>query len=173
MPEYLKLTVPTAAFIIFESDDSANLALDVTKAEQEIIGQEMKFTKPSEPTDIIWENRHFTKQNYFWRSLGAYSVIAFLLACSLIVIYVISAYSADLAAVFPPVSCKGIEDAYGDKLQVYAVADYDYIEAHPGMPSSGTLQCFCQKQNKIAPDTALEDSFGQIDGDYICEAYAS
>lgn len=139
------LTIPTSAFIIFESDDSANLALDVRDATQTIIGQEMKFTKPSEPTDIIWENRHFTPMNYFWRELFAYIIIGVLLFGSLIVIYVISAYSARLARVFPPVSCTGIESAYGDMLQTYAVADYNYVEANPGKQSSGCLQCFCQK----------------------------
>ena len=104
----------------------------------------MKFTKPSEPTDIIWENRHFTPMNYFWRELFAYVIVGVLLFGSLIVIYVISAYSAKLAAVFPPVSCDGIDSAYGDSLQTYAVTDYDYIEANPGLPSSGCLQCFCQ-----------------------------
>jgi hypothetical protein len=133
----------------------------------------MKFTKPSEPTDIIWENRHFTPMNYFWRELFAYVIVGVLLFGSLIVIYVISAYSAKLAAVFPPVSCDGIDSAYGDSLQTYAVTDYDYIEANPGLPSSGCLQCFCQKQGKVDPDNFMSESYGQVDGDSICEGYAS
>jgi len=76
----------------------------------------MKFEKPSEPTDIIWENRHFTAKNYFFRELFAYLIIGVLLFGSLIGIYAISAYSAKLAAVFPPTNCDGIEAAYGDKL---------------------------------------------------------
>ena len=169
------LTIPTAAFIIFESDDSANLALDVKDAtnSQNIMGQEMKFSKPSEPTDIIWENRHYTPTNYIFRELYAYLIIGVLLFGSLIVIYVISAYSANLAAVFPPVSCDGIEAAYGDKLQTYAVADYDYIEANEGEPSSGCLQCFCQKMGKEDADNFMSLSYGQEQGDFICEGYAS
>ena len=109
------------------------------------MGQEMKFTKPSEPTDIIWENRHFTRMDYIWRELRAYIIIGVLLFGSLIIIYVISAYSANLAAVFPPVDCDGIREAYGDKLQTYAVADYDYIQDNKGQPSSGCLQCWCNQ----------------------------
>ena len=148
------LTIPTAAFITFESDDSANLALDVhrTPSDHRIMGQEMKFTKPSEPTDIIWENRHFTRMDYIWRELRAYIIIGVLLFGSLIIIYVISAYSANLAAVFPPVDCDGIREAYGDKLQDYAVADYDYIQDNKGQPSSGCLQCWCNQQAKDDPD---------------------
>lgn len=159
--EFDSLTVPTAAFITFEADDSANLALDVINAEQTIMGQEMKFDKPSEPTDIIWENRHFTAKNYFFRELFAYCIIGVLLMGSLIVIYAISAYSADLAAVFPPISCTGVENAYGDNLQTYAVSDFNYIADHPGQPSSGTLQCFCQQELKANKDTYLTTSYGQ------------
>ena len=104
----------------------------------------MRFTKPSEPTDIIWENRHYTTFDYFVRQLIAASIVGVLLFGSLIVIYTISAYSAKLAAVYPPTNCDSIDSAYGDKLQIYAVADFNYIEANPGQPSSGCLQCFCQ-----------------------------
>lgn len=120
----------------------------------------MKFDKPSEPTDIIWENRHFTPTQYFMRELFAYVIIGVLLFASLIVIYSISAFSANLAAVFPPVSCAGIESAYGNMIQPYAVADFDYINANVGEPSSGTLQCFCQSEAVANPDTYLTSSYG-------------
>lgn len=128
--------------------------------EYKIMGQDMKFDKPSEPTDIIWENRHFTATQYFMRELFAYVIIGVLLFASLIVIYAISAFAAELSAVFPPVSCDGIESAYGDKIQPYAVADYDYINGHPGEPSSGCLQCFCQAEQKANPDTYLTNDYG-------------
>ena len=174
--EFDDLTIPTAAFITFESDDSANLALDVhkTPSDHRIMGQEMKFTKPSEPTDIIWENRHFTPMDYIWRELRAYIIIGVLLFGSLIVIYVISAYSAKLASVFPPsVDCDGIKEAYGDELQTYAVDDYDYIQANKGKPSSGCLQCFCNQQIVDDPDNYASLDYGQADGAPICEEYSS
>jgi len=68
----------------------------------------MKFSKPSEPTDIIWENRHYSKFDYLYRQLFAAIVIGILLFGSLILIYAISAWSAKLAAVYPPVSCSSI-----------------------------------------------------------------
>ena len=139
--DFDKLTVPTSAFITFESDDTANLA-DETKPDGIItmLNQNFVFQTCSEPTDIIWENRHFTGRDYFFRQLFAFTVIGILLFGSLIIIYIISAKSADMASVFPAVNCDGISEAYGDKLQTYAVTDFDYIEANPGHPSSGTLQ---------------------------------
>ena len=115
--EFDSLTVPTAAFITFESDDSKNLALLVTNSEERILNQSIDdFKHTSEPTDIIWENRHFTNNDYLCRQLFAFAIITVLLFGSFIVVYIISSYSAKLAAVFPPVDCDGIEDAYGDKL---------------------------------------------------------
>ena len=107
--EFDSLTVPTAAFITFESDDSKNLALLVTNSEERILNQSLDdFQLTSEPTDIIWENRHFTNKDYLLRQLFAFAIIAVLLFGSFIVVYIISAYSANLAAVFPQVDCDGI-----------------------------------------------------------------
>lgn len=173
--EFDELTIPTTAFITFESDDSANLALDVcnTSERHKIIGQEMKFFKPSEPTDIIWENRHYTAFDYLLRQLWAAFIVGILLFGSLIVIYAISAYSMKLAAVYPPTNCDSIDMAYGNEIQTYAVADYDYIQANPGKPSSGCLQCFCQDQAKADKDNYLKNSYGQAENEPICEGYVS
>ena len=99
----------------------------------------MVFETPSEPTDIIWENRHFTNRDYFFRQLWATIIIAILLAVSVLVIYKISAFSAKMAAVFPPVDCEGIITIYGSGLQTSAVSDYEYITANEGEASDGTL----------------------------------
>ena len=133
----------------------------------------MKFSKPSEPTDIIWETRHYTAWDYFTRQLRAAIIVGVLLFGSLIVIYAISAYSMKLAAVYPPTNCDSIDMAYGDELQTYAVADYNYIQANPGKPSSGCLQCFCQDQAKEDKDNYLKNSYGQEENEPICESYVS
>jgi len=102
------LTVPTSAFITFESDDSASLADMVGETDIHVMNQKMHFENCSEPTDIIWENRHFTNWDYIKRQGFAYFIIGILLVGSAVFIYWISAFSADLATVFPPVNCEGI-----------------------------------------------------------------
>ena len=145
--DFETLTVPTSAFITFESDDSATFGdlIDNKQGDQnlKLLEQKFEFQNCSEPTDIIWENRHFTNNQYFWRGLFVFIIVGILLLGSLIIIYVISAFSMNLAAVFPPTDCAGIEAAYGDSLEVQAVNDYDFIMANEGKPSSGTLQCMC------------------------------
>lgn len=108
-----------------------------------LLGQDFRFEEASEPTDIIWENRHFTKKEYMFRELIAFLVIALLLMGSFGIIFAISTYSAKMAAVFPPQECAGVESAYGSDLERYASEDYDFIMKHEGSQSSGTLQCFC------------------------------
>ena len=90
---------------------------------------------------------------------------------SFIVIYVISAWSQDLASVFPATDCDGISKAYGDQLKTYAVSDYDFVGENPGMPSSGCLQCFCQQEFKENPETYLTESYGQEQNEPICKSY--
>lgn len=90
---------------------------------------------------------------------------------SFIFIYWVSAFSAEMGAVFPAVNCDGIKGAYENQLQTYAVADYDFINEYPGKPSSGCLQCFCQSEYKANPDTYLTNSYGQTAGEPICKGY--
>ena len=174
--EFDSLTVPTSAFITFENDDSASFADMVTDStDEKILGAKMHFENCSEPTDIIWENRHFTDRDYVIRQTFAFVIIGILLFASMILIYWISAFSADMATVFPNVDCGAIEATYGEgsALQPYAVDDYDYIQGHPGDPSSGCLQCFCQQQYKDGVADYDTASYGQADGDAICGYYQS
>ena len=96
-----------------------------------------------------------------------------ILLVSFVIIFAISAYSAKVASVFPAVNCESIENTFGSKLQVQAVKDYDLLISHPeGTQSDGTLDCFCQAEQVSNPDTFKEESYGQSDGDHICEFYS-
>ena len=64
--EFDKLTVPVSAFITFEEEDSKIVALR-NNTQHNLLGQTMKFVDASEPTDIIWENRHFSRMDYIYR----------------------------------------------------------------------------------------------------------
>lgn len=98
----------------------------------------------SEPTDIIWENRHFTEADYIKRQLVAFCIIGVLLFGSFIFIYKVARTSAEIAREFPPTDCDSISQTYGSQLQRYAVEDYDFVVKNDGLPSSGALQCFCK-----------------------------
>jgi hypothetical protein len=78
------------------------LAIDVAEENEKlgddqkhkILGQHLNFNGASEPTDIIWENRHFTKKDYVWRQILAYAIIFVALAFCFWLTYVIAAKAA-------------------------------------------------------------------------------
>ena len=173
--KYDKFTTPTAAFITFESDDSREIAVDFNSdlsSKKKVIGAPMVFEDASEPTDIIWENRHWSAKALFIRQLIATAIIAVLLMVSFVIIFLISTYSAKIQSVFPPVECEGIKKAYtGDLFKEYAVDDYEYISTRDDVQSSGTLQCFCQQEKIDNPDSYMTDTYGSADNVAICGKY--
>ena len=111
--DFNSLTRPTAAFITFEEEDATNLALDL-KTKRKVLDLPIRFKKASEPTDIIWENRIYTRVDYFFRQLVAFTIIGILLFASFAVIFKVARMSADIAREFPKVDCPSIEQTYGN-----------------------------------------------------------
>lgn len=169
--EFRELTRPTAAFVTFEDEDHKTLALNLNKKKKEFMGRPLVFAEASEPTDIIWENRHWTMAERFWREVRAAVIVFILIAASAWFIFKVSTLSSKVARVFPTVDCPTLRTNYGDQLENFAVADYDFIQAHKGMQSSGCLQCFCQQQWKDDPDGYKTNTYGQKDGAKICGEY--
>lgn len=113
--DFSSLTRPTAAFITFEEEDATIIALN-NKSARQVLGQPMKFKAASEPTDIIWENRIYTRADYFFRQLVAFTIIGILLFASFAVIYKVARMSAEISREFPKVDCEAITHTYGNQL---------------------------------------------------------
>jgi len=62
--------------------------------------------------------------------LIAFLIIGVLLLGSFGIILAISNYSAEMASVYTPQDCPGVETAYGDKLEEFANNDYNYVKSH-------------------------------------------
>ena len=96
------LTTPTAAFITFQEEDAFLLAIEETEKNEKLeenqkkklLSQHLNFKRASEPTDIIWENRYFTKKDYIWRQLIAYTIIFVALLGCFWLTYVIASTSS-------------------------------------------------------------------------------
>jgi hypothetical protein len=147
--------------VTFEEEDAKLIAMRGNDTRtKEFYGAVLKFFEASEPTDIIWENRHWSKTETFWREIKAWVVIAILMSGSFVFIYWVSTLSSEIARVFPTVDCPTLITNYGDQIDEFAVADYDFVNANPGMQSSGCLQCFCQEQLKDDPEGAANNDFG-------------
>jgi hypothetical protein len=118
---YDKLTVPACAFITFESDDGRNEALNYSKRSSwwanrnveaddgfeyvALLGVQPKFITSTEPTNIIWENRHIKGYNYGARVSAALLITFFMLIISFTVIIGFKQTSIKYNMKFPNVDC--------------------------------------------------------------------
>jgi len=97
-----KLTRPVCAFITFETDDGKNEALAFSKknpwwrrkneesdglVHETLFNHEIKFKQATEPTNIIWENRHIKGINFCARATGVLLIIAFMLFLTFSIIF--------------------------------------------------------------------------------------
>ena len=77
----------------------------------------------SEPSDIIWENRHFSARQRRCKKVVAVLVIFLMLALSASIIFFCSKISTQLKARYPKTNCKSITKSFvGDgvnKLNVW------------------------------------------------------
>ena len=102
------------------------MALDNNSTRQKtLLGKKMIFDKSQSPTNIIWENR-INKQ--FWTNFAkAFLAIALLLALSFVIIYQMSSRKASMRQFFAQKDCEFVNEVYGNKLQKFAVQEYDII----------------------------------------------
>ena len=98
--QYERLTVPVSAFITFESDNGKLCALK-NRSTKVVLGQPLKFIDASEPTDIIWENRHLTSWDYTKNQTIAAVIIFVLLLGSFIIVFLVAQFSSKVSSTYP------------------------------------------------------------------------
>lgn len=109
------------------------------------------MVESTEPTNIIWENRHYTTQDYLKRGCIAFSIIVFLLCVSFAIIFYSKIYAIVVDSKYPSVDCDYITEVYTDgseaDLEYWAYLEYQgYYNVSDGeesLPFAGTLQCYC------------------------------
>lgn len=77
--KFKDLTRPVGAFITFEEEDAYNLAQKyepqysltgkLLPPKTQFLDEDFYLIPATEPTNIIWENRHFTNKDRFKRTL--------------------------------------------------------------------------------------------------------
>lgn len=119
------------------------------------MGDELFLVESTEPTNIIWENRHFTPQDYAKRTTIVLFAIFGLIMVSFIIIFVCKMYAITTSNKYPDVNCTNIQNIYNTSSTSFE--SYAYREwlgyYHPEQvdfggegkqPLSGVLQCFCK-----------------------------
>lgn len=108
---------PVDAFITFEEEDGKIVAGELEAeftffgkkkpAEFQLLDEDLHFIEATEPTNIIWENRHFTAADYLKRTFQVLAIIGCLLAVSFMTIYYFKSGAIAQARKYPPV--KGVD----------------------------------------------------------------
>lgn len=94
------------------------------------MGQKLDIEEAAEPTDIIWENRRFSRWDRAVRSMIVVFCVAILLCISFVFIFLCSKASATPLLRYPSsANCTEIKDIYGENLLKYAI-----LEAHTNQP---------------------------------------
>lgn len=84
--------------------------------------QTIEIQKASEPSDIIWENRHFTPAQRFQKTIITWLVIGFSLALSFIVVFISRQYSNEMSMKYPATDCTPYYENYpGSLLEPFAM----------------------------------------------------
>ena len=96
---YEELTTPVCAFITFETDNGKDAALLFSKkrrfyesedndlVKETIFNETPVFKQATEPTNIIWENRHIKGINFGARVTGALLISIFMMCVAFFVIF--------------------------------------------------------------------------------------
>ena len=74
--------------------------------------QKLEIEPSTEPSDIIWENRYFSKLQRRNKSFLVFIIIIIMLAASASIIFKLSTMRNQLTMMYPPTTCKSIKAEY-------------------------------------------------------------
>ena len=83
------------------------------------LGEEIDMQPATEPTDIIWENRHFTSFQRFVRSIIVMFIIFLLLCASFYLIYNAQKLAMAMKTKYPKMNCAGLTDEYDKRREAW------------------------------------------------------
>jgi hypothetical protein len=129
------LTTPCSAFMTFECEEGYNRA---TRIDEAIVTDPtlkpltiwlddytLDIKQACEPTDIIWENRHFTALQRFKKEVMAICCLIGMLSISFALIFFCSQYNARIVQKYPVVDCATITGSEPSALvQEQAILEY-------------------------------------------------
>jgi hypothetical protein len=114
--EIKKLIRPVDAFITFEEEDGKIVADSIEDLEDNLkpkfLDSELELIEATEPTNIIWENRHYDDAHYYKEGLKVLAMVAALLLVSFLTIYFFKSDAIAQARKYPPIKGKDVIRLY-------------------------------------------------------------
>jgi len=159
--ELHKLNRPVTAFLSFENEEGLNRCINynetvlgdrqyMSQGYDKLLGQPLDIEEAAEPTDIIWENRHFTSFQRFKRSLIVIGCVFCLLFISFVIIFFCSKTATAPLLRYPSsVNCTELSAIYSNPKTFKINAMQEWWENEPLIKAgkdtrfNGFTQCFC------------------------------
>lgn len=120
--KFRDLTRPVDAFITFEEEDGSIIGQEYEEertyfgkklpAKAQFLNEDFHLKESTEPTNIIWENRHWTPKDYAKRGATVVGIITILVLISFGLIFWCKSYSLQVKRKYPTVDCNVIKNTY-------------------------------------------------------------
>lgn len=112
------------------------------------LGEAITFEDASEPTDIIWENRHFTSWDRFKRTLIVVAYVTVVLSISFVIIFFCSQEANKPLLKYPPLNCTEMAETQGGSFKINAFGEWDRNfnqewEEVEDPVYTGIMKCYC------------------------------
>lgn len=184
---------PVTAFLTFENEEGLNRCINYNETVLEdeayadyrtLLGEKLSIEEASEPTDIIWENRHYTAFDRFIRTSIVVIIVTVLLSGSFVIIFQCSLASTKPLLKYPSINCQDVIESQGRFFGEHAFAEWDRNFDEDGSELEhvvymGVLKCFCDIEMKkpgfSKSDTYEGKRFNETESDDwpICYTYIS
>lgn len=174
------LTKPVDAFITFEAEDGSIIGQyfedKKDKETADFLGTDLVLKESTEPTNIIWENRHWTDADYRKRTAIVYTIIFLLILISFGMIFACKQTSIKISSTYPIVDCTNIRQTYNSTGKYYDYVNREYQNYYKftgaeKTPLNGPLQCFCADQKTAGADlNTVTTPGGSVP---VCKEYKS
>ncbi len=148
---YDDFTRPVVAFLTFQHTEGYTTAQRFNARESrglkaDFLGENMVIRPAPEPTNIIWEHRHFTRNDRIKRGCGVLAIVLVLLVVSFAVIVLFQLKAIEVNATYPVVQCSEIDAQYAHTYEAFAMKEYyQFFVTFEQKSLTGVLQCFCTK----------------------------
>lgn len=192
-----KVQTPVTCFISFQKEEGYNRAvcyndvaqIDPSKELRTLLEEPVHVEPAPEPSDIIWENRQYSRKERIQRSKKVFLILFIVLLVSFILIFQSSTKMQQLIERYPEQDCHKIQKLYDSKPGKFwheSLIEYesnkDKDDENQVLIFDGPLQCFCQstefdKINQLSlkdeKKLSLVDACEQLSGDKELQNYLS
>ena len=173
---------PVSAFITFETQEGYERAIGFEQTrkcgfpvapKKNLLSCPMHLNPASEPTNIIWENRHVNFLTRLTRASIVIAIMVLLMAGTFTIFYYMKRTVISNNRKYPNVDCQSMFDLYENDVEEFAIRDwYEYYKTNTEGKMNGMLQCFCTQFKQKNGYFACLNTYFYNDQYPICRQWA-